>query len=164
MALVNYRPITRYTFDRELERQAGKQILESMITESLINQEAKKQGIKVETKEIEDKIKEIEKQYGLQGGDLDNFLELQGQSKEDFEKSVKIQIIVEKILSKDIAVSEDESKKYFEENKSLFPEGSTFEEQKDSIQERLKQQKTSEKITPWLEELKNKAKINYFWK
>ncbi len=45
VAVVNNRPITRLALDRDLEKQGGKQILESKISEMLVLDEAKKQKV-----------------------------------------------------------------------------------------------------------------------
>ena len=164
VAVVNNRPVSRFTFDRELERQAGKQILENMVTQKLIFQEAKKLKVIVEQKEIDEKVKEIETQYGFKESELDSFLTMQGQTRKDFDESIKLQVIVEKILGKDIVISDEEAKKYFDDNKTSFDAKSTFEKEKEGIVKQLKQEKLSEKITTWLTDLKGKAKILYFWK
>lgn len=163
-AVVNNKPITRYALDRELEKQGGQQVLENLITKALILQEAKKQGIEISDEEMNKKIGEIETQIEAQGSDLDTALQAQGQTREALEEQIRIQLIVEEILGKEISITDDEIKNYFEENKDYFGEGATLEGVKEQVREDLKQTKLSEKFQPWLEELKQKAKIHYFLK
>jgi len=163
-AVVNNKPITRFALDRELEKQGGQQVLESLITKSLILQEAKKQGVKINDEEINEKIGEIETQLESQGTDLDTLLQTQGQTRQSLEEQIKIELIIGEILNEKVSVTDEEIKDYFEENKELFGEEATFEEVKDQLEEELRQQKLNEKFQSWLEELKQKARIYYFLK
>ena len=45
--VVDNHPITRFALDRELEKKGGQQVLEDLINQSLILQEAKRQGIEI---------------------------------------------------------------------------------------------------------------------
>ena len=164
VATVNNRPITRLALVRELEKQSGQQVLDTLITKSLILQEADKQNIRIGPERIEEKMKEIEEQVKSQGADLDTLLQEQGQTRKGIEEEIKIQLIVEEILGKDIEVTEAELQNYFEENKEFLGEDASFEEMEEALKEQLRQEKTNEKITSWLEELKQNARINYFLK
>ena len=164
VALVNNRPISRLALIGELEKQAGQQTLDTLITKSLILQEADKQNIRIGQERIEEKIKEIEEQVKSQGADLDVLLQSQGQTRRGLEGEIKIQLIIEEILGKDIEITEEELQNYFEENKEFLGEDASFKEMKEDLKEQLRQEKTNEKITSWLEELKQNAKINYFLK
>jgi len=164
VATVNNRPVTRLALIQELEKQAGQQVLDTLITKSLILQEADKQNIRIGPERIEEKMKEIEEQVKSQGADLDTLLQEQGQTRKSLGEEIRIQLIVEEILGKDIEVTEAELENYFEENKEFLGEDASFEEIKEDLREELKQQKTNERITSWLEELRQNAKINYFLK
>jgi len=164
VAVVNKTPITRFYLDRELERQGGKQVLESRITEILINQEAQRQKITVGQDEIKQKIDQIDEQLKPQGQSVDALLAMQGQTRKDLEEQLRLQLLIEKILGKDIKIADQEITDYFEKNKSAYAEETKLEDKKEEIQKILLNQKMSEKFQPWLEDLKNKAKIYYFLK
>ena len=163
-AVVNNKPITRFALDRELEKQGGQQVLESLITKALILQEAKEQGIKISDERIEEKISEIETQIESQGSDLDTLLQTQGQTRQALEEQIKIELIIEEILDEEISISEEQVQDYFEENKEFLGEEVAFEEVKDQLEEELRQQELSNRFQSWLEELKQKARIYYFLK
>lgn len=162
VALVNGKPVSRFSVDRELEKQAGKSILNNKIAEMLVLDEAAKQKIAVTQSEIDQKIKEIESQIVAQGQTLDALLTAQGLSKAEFTKQVKIQILVEKILGKDIVVEDQEISDYFTQNKATMAVDATLESQKENIKQTLFENKLSEKIQTWLQELQAKAKIINF--
>jgi hypothetical protein len=56
-AVVNGQPISRLTVIQDLERQGGKQTLDTLITKSLIKQEAKKKNITVSQADINSELK-----------------------------------------------------------------------------------------------------------
>ena len=65
-ALVNGTPITRYSIIKDLEKQAGKQVLDSLITRELIFQESRKKGIEIKQSEVNTKVKKIEEDTSKQ--------------------------------------------------------------------------------------------------
>ncbi|HUS60489.1 MAG TPA: SurA N-terminal domain-containing protein, partial [Nevskiaceae bacterium] len=152
-AMVGGRPITRRALDKELEKQMGKQVLEGLISQTLVRQEAKKQKVEISNEDLEGKINQIEAQLEAQGQELDSVLATQGQTRKDLEQQIELQLIVEEILTKDINITDEELKDYFEESKELLPEGTTLEDKKDELREELRQQKIGEKFQPWLIEL-----------
>ncbi len=162
VALVNNRPITRLALIGELEKQGAKQTLETLITKSLILQEAGNQGIEITREKIEEKVGEIEEQVKAQGTDLDTLLETQGRTRRELEEEVKLQLIIEEILGKEIEITEEELQSYFEENKEYLGEEANFEEMKEDLKEQLRQDKIGQKVSVWLEELKANANITYF--
>lgn len=158
-AMVNGRPIWRWTLVRELEKQAGGQILDSLITKTLILQEAKKQKITISNAEIDQEIKEIEEKMTAQGQNLDQVLGLQGMTREGLEEQIQISQIAEKIVGQDVEVTEEEVDNYLEENKDYLPENISREE----IKEQLGQQKIGEKFQTWVQSLRDGAEINTFF-
>lgn len=164
IATVNGRPISRLALIKELENQAGKRTLESLIAKTLIIQEAKRQKIAVSDDEINQRINQIEESFSGQGQSLDQMLELQGMSRDELIKEIKMQIIAEKIAGKDIEVTDEEVNNYLEENKGFIPKDSNVEEIKTGVKQQLEQQKINEKIQSWIQSLRDNAKINYLLK
>jgi foldase protein PrsA len=158
VAMVNGRPIWRWTLVRELEKQAGGQILDSLITKTLIFQEAKKQKISVSSEEIDQEVKKLEEQMTAQGQSLEQVLGLQGMTRETLEEQIEIRKIIEQIVGSDIEITEEEVDKYFEENKDYLPEDISREE----VKEQLKQQKIGEEFQAWVESLRDGAQVSTF--
>lgn len=164
VAFVNGRPISRWGLDRQLEKTAGNQILNTRIAEMLVLQEGRNQKIIISDEEINQEAKKLDDQFKAQGQSLDSVLALQNQSKKEFLRQIKIQLLVEKILGKDIEVTNEEIADYFKENQELLAEGSTLASEKENIRQTLFNDKLTEKIQPWLQDLQDKAKILYFVK
>lgn len=164
VAVVNNRPITRLSLDRDLEKQGGRQVLESRISEMLVLDEARKQKVSPSQTEIDAKISQIETQITAQGQKLDDLLALQGQTRQDLEKQIRLQLTAEKLLSDKTQVSDQEIADYFKTNQSTYPKGTKLEEKTAEIKDQLTQQKLNAAISPWLENLRSQAKIYYFLK
>ncbi len=162
VATVNGQPVSRIAVVSELEKQGGKQTLDSMITQVLITQEAKNKNITVSQQEIDEEVKKIEESLSKQGQNLDQALTAQGMSKKTLEQQIKIQKIVDKLLGKDINITDKEVNDYIEKNKDLLPQDQNPEELKSQISQQLKQQKLQEKFQGFITDLKSKAQINYF--
>lgn len=162
VAIVNGEPILRASYVDELEKQSGKQVVNSMVTKTLIMQEAKKQNVSVSQDEINAEIKKYDDALKQQGKKLDDALKEQGLTRKDLEEQIEIQKLIEKMLGKDTAVSDKEVNDYIAQNSAMLPEGSDTPEMRASIKEQLQQQKLSEKFQTWLADLQKKAKIDYF--
>jgi len=161
-AVVNGKPITRLELVRELEKQGGSQTLDSLVTQSLLLQEAKKQNITVSDQDIQNEITTIEQQLTDQGQNLDNLLSLDGITRAELAERIKLQLTVEKLAGDTVTVSDEEAKEYFEQNKTFYPEETEFESVKDSVVETLKQQKLTTAIQTLIQDLKDQASINYW--
>lgn len=162
VALVNNQPITRAALDRELEKQGGATTLENLVLKTLLFQEGKKKKINISFSAIENKIQELEKELTTQGQNLESLLAMRGQTRADLVEQIKIQLIVEQLLAGKAQATEEEMKKYFEENKTYYPKGTTFESKKAEIEQTLIQQKMGEEFQVFVENLKKQAKIVYF--
>ena len=120
VASVNGKPISRIALIKELEKQGGKQVLDSIITKQTILGEASKKKIAVSDKELSDKIDEVKSDLEKQGTDLESVLKYQNQSMEDFKDTIKMRLIIEKLLADKVKVSGEEIKEYYDKNKDMF--------------------------------------------
>lgn len=106
-------------------KEAMAEALNQLIIEELMHQEAKKAGISVSEKEINNRLKEIKKGYksdeafnkSLSANNLDinSFKRL-------IEKEIAIKRIKDKAFGKAISLSEAKVKDYYEKNKEKFRE------------------------------------------
>ena len=155
VALVNNRPITSLELYQNLNKRYGKDVLDSIIQEKLINEEARKQKVTVSSADVDKRLKEIEDQLGGKEA-LDYALSSQGISLEQAKDQIKTQLIVEKILGKDIQVSDKEIDDFIKANPTAK------DLSRDKIKEQIRSQKISQKFQTWIEDIKKKAKISKF--
>lgn len=166
-ASVNGRLISRSSVIKELEKQGGQKVLDTIILKTLINQEAKKRKLSVSQKELDGELQKIEKTITTQGSSLDSLLLQQGMTKGDLESEIKLQLLVTKMVGDDVSITDKEIEDYLTNQKeqSVFGSNKNAPElTKDQAKAAIKQQKIQAKIQTFISDLKAKAKINYFIK
>lgn len=161
-AVVNGQLISRFSVTSELEKQGGKQALDSIIVKTLILQEAKKRNVSASQKEVDTQLSTIEKNVTSQGATLDQALKQQGMTKGDLIDQIKLQLVLQKIVGDNISVTDKEIEDYMTTNKDQLPQNQTPEELKAQVSQQLKRQKEQQKIQDYLTQLKNQARIIYF--
>ena len=108
----------------QAKAQFRNQVLDQMIEMELLMAEVNKRGIKVTDKEIDSKLKELMKEYGLKDqAELEAALKQQNMTFAQFKKELADRIQIEKLgdqVTKDIKASDKEVKEYYEKNKASF--------------------------------------------
>jgi len=160
-ATVNGSPISRLAIIHELEKASGKSLLDSLITEKLVQNEANAKKIVVSNDEINGEIKKIEDQIVAQGATLDAALAARGMNMEDLKKQIIFQMEIEKLVADRINVTDEEVAQYIKDNAISIPEGqeATTTAQ---IKDELRNQKLSTEGNALIATLKSQAKIRYF--
>lgn len=160
-ATVDGSPIMRLAVIQKLEKTSGKNLLNSLINEKLISNEARAKNISVGDDEINDQIKAIENQVATQGTTLDEALAAEGMSMNDLKKQILFQKSVEKLLADKVNVTDEEVTKYIEDNKIPIPQGqeAALAEQ---IKSEMRNQKLNTEAQALMANLKSQAKIQRF--
>ena len=160
-ATVDGSPIMRLTIIQKLEKTSGKNLLDSLINERLIQNEARTKNIIVSDDEVNRQIKTIESQIATQGGTLDAALAEAGMSMDDLKKQIMAQKEIEKLLADKINVTDEEVAQYIKDNKVSIPQGqeATIVDQ---IKSEMRNQKISTEAQTLITNLKSKAKIQRF--
>lgn len=161
-AVVNGQPISRVEVVQESEKQTGKQALDSLVRNALIEQEARKQNVTVSDQEVDAEVKKVEGSLSKQGQKLDQVLEMQGMTREDLRKLMRLNKLLEKIVGKDVKVTDKDIDSYIEKNKDTLPENQDEKQLRASVKDRLQQQMLSEKVQAWLQGVQGKANVMYF--
>ena len=156
-------------------KQTGTEINESLAIEQLVSrklllQEAEKKGIHSSKEDVEiflsEKLIEI-------GSNLDEFKVQVKNSGGDYSELVEAyqeQLILQKLVNqlseeKEIFVSEQEARQFYDKNGEIFEQGgedTEFEIVKEQIMEVLLQQKQGEMISNQVEELRLNSTIVYY--
>jgi len=117
VAIVNGQRITRRAFVDRLEQVTGEQVLSDLINEQLIGQAAKKAKITVTSAEVDAEMEKLREQIGPS---FDSVLAQYGMTVEDLQKNMELNLLVFKVSTKDVTVSEDALMSFFEEHKSDY--------------------------------------------
>ncbi|AMO87516.1 Foldase protein prsA precursor [Solibacillus isronensis B3W22] len=114
IAAVEGDPITRQQWLAEMENRYGKETLQSLVNEAVMEKAAEKYKLDVKEEEIDLEI------ALLRSAQDSNDSTLHSLSPEQLRQKMRAQLILDKVLTNDIVVKENEAKKYYEDNKSIY--------------------------------------------
>ena len=160
IAFINGQPVTLTEVVKIYTSPEEENVLDRIISEKLIEYEAKKRNIHVRSEEIAEEIARIEKEAISNGMTLAQLLKESDKTAKDLEKDVKIKIIIYKILSEDIELSEYEIDKFIKENPDLY-ENLSEEETRERVRRLLIDAKLQDEYGSWIQEAKASSEIKY---
>jgi foldase protein PrsA len=159
-AVVNGKPIYTWQLNSAMRNRFGQQTLEGMIGEQLIADQARSSGITVTQQDVEAKQQEV---LGSLGADvkLDDLLKFQGLTKADFINQLKLQLLVEKLLTKDLVITEADIQQYIATNTATLVATEPAKLKQEATQA-IKTSIVNEKLQTWFAEVRQKAKVLKF--
>ncbi|MDA2918619.1 peptidylprolyl isomerase [Desulfobacterota bacterium AH_259_B03_O07] len=127
IAIVNEDVITLSEFierlpdqDTKLTPQQEKKILDQMIEQKLLEQEAEKLGITVSDDEVDSAIRSISTRFNLSDEEMEEVLKRENLSPQAFREQWRLQLLSQKVvgakLKGQLAVTDDEVKEYYEKH------------------------------------------------
>ncbi|WP_026574012.1 peptidyl-prolyl cis-trans isomerase [Bacillus sp. UNC438CL73TsuS30] len=119
VATVGKKEILRQDWLNELEARYGKDVLKDMIHQKVVKEMAKKYKITVSNQDVEREFRIIQTTYHSSS-------EKRQEDENRWKEQIRNSLLLEEILTKDVAVSEQEKKNYFNQNKDLFDIPSAF--------------------------------------
>ena len=151
------------TLEAENKETLKQQILQDMISEILLVQYGKEQGIIAEEESIESEYQRIVSQFSNEEEFQQN-LAAQGVTVGDVRRTISQDLIIQKVIEQQTAqnsveVSEQEVQKAYDEAKTQNTEVPPFEEAKPQIENFLRQQKIGQIINALVAQLREKANI-----
>ncbi len=112
---VNGEGISRGDFDNKLESsQIAKSVLAQMSQSLVLEQYARDNHIDVSEADIDKKVNDLKAQYGT--AQFDQLVKSRGWTEQDVRKAIKDQLIMDRAVGKDIHVSENDVKKFFQKS------------------------------------------------
>lgn len=162
VAMVNGQPISRARFNQELEAQAGKQVMDSLVTETLVEQEASRRHITVSQSELDSQVSTIQKQLAQQGQTLDSALAARGMTRDEFMTQLRLQTLVQKMFANQIKVTPQQVSDYISKNKDSLPTGESQSQVQAQVKQQLEQQQLSQDAQSLIQKLQSQAHITYF--
>ena len=162
VAKVNGQYISRSSYIKAMESQGGQQILDNLITEKLILQQAEQEGVFIPAATIETEISNIQDNLTAQGQDLETALLAQGMTQADLEYQINLQKLVETMSQQGSSVTQEDIDQFIEEN-DLQPESYDSQEEMESVaRDQLMQQRSQTAVQTWLADLRAQADIVYW--
>jgi len=161
-AMVDGKPISRIAVIEKLESAYGKATLDSLIIETLIENEAERQGIAVTNEEIDAELAKIEGQISAQGANLDELLEAQGMTRNDLRGQIILQKKLDKMVADKVVIAEADVDEYIKTMQVAVPKGEEGIALRAQIMEQMKAEKSAEESQKFVDSLRSAASINRF--
>ena len=161
VAVVNGKGVSRLAYIKTLESQGGKQVLEGMVQEAMITQEAKKKGVSVDKSFVDGELAKIDEQIKAQGQTLEAALVSQGMTKADLERQITLKKMVTEMSKPTTEITQAQVDKFITDNKAQLPPKGTKAELEQIAKEQLTLEASNNAITTWLAELKKNAQVIY---
>jgi foldase protein PrsA len=119
VAKVNQDTITKDDLYQAMLSQGGDSLLDQLVTEKLITQELKKQNIQITDQDVQEELDNFKASIGSEA-DYQMYLMQYGISQEMVGQLMKTNASLKKLLASQIKVSDEDIKKYFEENQAQY--------------------------------------------
>ncbi len=160
-AVVNGETISQAELDARLQARAGAQVLEDLINEKLILQEAEKQKIKVTDKDINGKLAELKEGFPSEQ-EFEKNLKDNNMTLAEAKQQIRIQLSMAKLLEKTIDITKGAVTAEYEQNKETTYKGKTISEVREGIEDELRQRQPGSSSQGLLDNLRSKADIKTY--
>lgn len=156
---VNGKAITRWELEKAMNDRYAKSTFDDLASTLLLQQLAAQNGISASQEDINKEVAATEDRLGGKEA-LAQTLERIGYTDARFREEIATQVLVKKLAEKlfKAEVTDEEVSKFYQENKTLFPD-KKFDEVKADIRQNLEQQKLQEQFTAWFQEQRKNALV-----
>jgi foldase protein PrsA len=112
-AKVGSKDISRDAWMNELEKRYGEDVLEEMVDKEVVKQAAEKYKVKISDEELDRELKMMKTMYGTAGQNLNK-------SNDQLRQEIQSSLLLEKLLTKDVSVSETAMRSHYDNNKDIY--------------------------------------------
>lgn len=113
VATVDGEPITREDFYIALSDAVGRPMLDQLIAEMLVAQAAARAGVTVSAEEVEREFEAVRRQVGPE---FESLLVQYGMTADDLRNNLRFNLLVFKVSTQDVVVTDEEIAAYYEEH------------------------------------------------
>ena len=151
----------------EMAKQIQQQIVDQMIGQELLIQEASQRELQASDEELNEKLASLKEQFESDE-QYEEALESSNVSEEDLIEDIQTQIKVEKLVAEEtgeIEIPEEDIKESYDQMTEMqgegenIPEFPSYEEMKPQLENRLRAQKENEEIEKIIDDLRKKADV-----
>jgi parvulin-like peptidyl-prolyl isomerase len=158
VATVNGKAISRGQYDKAVADDNGSQVLDSLISKTLVEQDAARRHVTVTPDEIDAKLKEAKSQFSTDA-EYRQALDAQHINELQLRDGIRFTLLLQKLAQSNIQVSDAEVQQEYDQNKDTQYKGQTLDQVKDSITQQLTSQKQQDAASAYLAKLRSSAHI-----
>ncbi len=119
VVVINGQAIPQTHLDRYINQKWGRQVLEDLVDSFLVRQEAAAQGVGCSEAEIDERVKAVKAEMGSVEA-FNQMLRDRGLTHWMYRSEVKTDILIEKLMAREFAVSDEEAQAYCEAHPAEF--------------------------------------------
>ncbi|MFF2796746.1 peptidylprolyl isomerase [Lysinibacillus xylanilyticus] len=119
VAKVDGEKILQTELDDALREQYGTEVLDTLITNKIVELEAKKEGVSVSDDAIQEEYEELAESYGGEES-LQEALEANGLTEQSVKDNIRMYQLTKNVIATSIEISDEEVAQYFEDNKDGY--------------------------------------------
>ncbi|MDQ7791159.1 MAG: peptidyl-prolyl cis-trans isomerase [Clostridia bacterium] len=127
VAVVNGEKVSQSELYQEMYMKSGEESLHGIITQRLIQQEARANKVSVSDEDVKERLDRMIAQDFQSEENFEQLLKIYNLTKADIEEQLRTQLIVETILSAQLNLGDEELERYFNEHRQYFSEPVTVE-------------------------------------
>lgn len=159
---VNKTPITRWELNKVLTNRYGDAVLEELVNNELLTQEAAKQGITITDEDLANERQSLVDSLGGEEN-LASALTQYGLSEADLSDQLRLKLTQDRLSDKlfDVNITDEEIAEYFEANQAMY-EGVELDQVREEIKQGLTQQQLQQEFYAWFDQLKSEAQIETY--
>jgi foldase protein PrsA len=161
VATVNGVKITEKEFNAQLQQTQGKDVLKKLIDDQIIRNEASALKITASDAEVQKQLDDLIKtKFNSDQKQFQQALKDYNIKLEDLKKNIETNILAEKIATKDVKVTDDEVKKYYDQNKQILGTPEQIHARHILVKDKAKADKLYAELQAHPEEFEKLAKDN----
>ena len=159
---VNKTPITRWELNKVLTNRYGDAVLEELVNNELLTQEAAKQGITITDEDLANERQSLVDSLGGEEN-LASALTQYGLSEDDLSDQLRLKLTQDRLSDKlfDVNITDEEIAEYFEANQAMY-EGVELDQVREEIRQGLTQQQLQQEFYAWFDQLKSESQIETY--
>lgn len=155
VATIDGEKITEAELNAKLTQQYGVETLDQLVSNKVIELEAKAQGIEVDDAEIEEQYKAYVEMYGSEE-QLLQALSSYKMDIEDVKYDIKIYALTLKVMADYVDITDEDVEAYFNDNIETFTtegqEAPAFADVKEAVYNVLLEERVNEQYGTWIDE------------
>lgn len=124
VAVVNGQKILKKRVVDELTQRHGRDLLDELIEDMLVEQQAKKVGVTVEAERVDSELGRIQSQFGSDQ-EFQMVLAQYGMTEDDLRRKLRFDLLLEAIVIKEyeLDVTDEEAREFYEDSLYMFQTG-----------------------------------------
>lgn len=120
IATIGDRQFKLSMLEEQLLQKHGRELLNQLLDREALRLEGEEQGVKITREEVDAELKTMQQGYDSEGQFYDSMLTQLGMTREDIREDVYYKLIMERIATKAVRVSDSEISKYISDHPEEF--------------------------------------------